>query len=146
MGNRTNQNLYTFRKGVNNLKSLLIYVKKPWAICLSAMTALVAFYSFVGAHVAEATLRSRVTSGSGDELVNTIDKAGVSLLDIGQQLSIVAAVLLVLWMAYSILFKKTAEGLADVKGRLLGLVVALFCAWKPEIIIGSLLKFFGVDI
>ena len=122
-------------------------IKKSWykpLITLSLLiTAVAIFYGFVGLDVAEASLRSKVTSSNGEELTNTIDNAGASIIATLRQIAIIVCVLLCVWMGYSVWIKKTAEGLADIKGRLLALVIGLAFVFFAEQIIGTLLGWFG---
>ena len=134
-----------YEKGGNNMQVVLNFLKKPWIIPVGTIAAFCVFYGFVGIEVAEATLRSKVTSGSGDELVEALDKAGLTVVDILRQLAMVICVLVAMSMGYSLWIKKTAEGLADVKGRAGALAGGLFFVFFAEKIIGTLLKVFGYE-
>ena len=118
--------------------------KKQWfALSVSTIAAAALMYGFVDVDVAEASLRSKVTSSNSKELETVIDNAGSSIIDTIRQVAIIFCVLLVASMGYSVWIKKTAEGLADVKGRLIGLVLGLVCVFFSESIIGTVLGWFG---
>lgn len=127
------------------MKKLLGYTKKPWVISLLVMSTFYIVFGFIGTDVAEASLRSKVTAGNGDELMNTIDSAGSYFVNIARQAAVVVCVIIAIWMGYSLWVKKTVEGIADVKGRLLTLVLGLACVFFAEKIIGTALKMLGYD-
>ena len=119
--------------------------KKSWFIPFVTMSVFLVFYGFVNIDIAEASLRSRVTAGNGDELLDSIDKAGSSLVDIARQAAIIVCVLIAIWTGYALWVKKTAESWADVKGRLLALAGGLLFVFFAEKIIGTMLKIFGYE-
>lgn len=119
-------------------------IKKQWIVLsVSTIAAAALIYGFIDVDVAEASLRSKVTSADAKELEDTIDHAGASIIDTAREIAIVLCVLVSASMGYSLWIKKTAEGLADVKGRVGALIFGLIFVFFPEQIIGTILGWLG---
>lgn len=95
---------------------------------------------------AEATLKSTVKSNSTTTLTTTVDTAGKSAVKIARDIGIVGLVIMIVWMGYSLFFKKSAEGLADMKGRLGLLIIAVAFVFFAEQILGAIFGIFGYTI
>ncbi|MEK5217743.1 hypothetical protein [Psychrobacillus sp. FSL H8-0487] len=98
------------------------------------------------ADTAEATLKSQIKANNQDKLEATIDKAGKEVVNTAREIAIVALVVLIIWMAYSLLIKKSAEGLADMKGRLGGVVIAVAFIFFTDQILGAIFGVLGVKL
>lgn len=97
-------------------------------------------------HTAEAALKNKVKKNSTSTLESTIEGAGDKVVSLAREVAIVAVILIVIWMGYSLLIKKSAEGLADMKGRLGALVLALIFVFFSEQVLGALFGIFGYTI
>ncbi|WP_019156883.1 hypothetical protein [Robertmurraya massiliosenegalensis] len=97
-------------------------------------------------NVAEASLKSKVSGSNLNQLEKTVDSAGNTLVKFARDIAIVVAIILIMLMAYSLFIKKSAEGLADMKGRMGGLILAIALIFFTEQILGAILGIFGVKI
>lgn len=95
---------------------------------------------------AGATLKSQIKANNQDKLEQTIDNAGQEAVDTARELAIAALVVLIIWMAYSLLIKKSAEGLADMKGRLGGVIIAIAFIFFTDQILGAIFGILGVKL
>lgn len=103
--------------------------------------------SLTGMDTAEATsLKSKVSSNNTTTLTKTVDDAGNTVVKLARDIAVVVLILLLIWMGYSVWFKKTAEGLADMKGRLFGALIAIVFVFMPEKILGVIFKMFGITL
>ena len=96
--------------------------------------------------VAEASLKDDVSSNSTTTLTNTVDKAGRNIVKTARDIGVVALVILLIWMGYSLFIKKSAEGLADMKGRLGAAVLAIAFVFFSEQILGAIFGIFGYTL
>ncbi|MFS0783403.1 hypothetical protein [Bacillus sp. 1P06AnD] len=110
-------------------------------LCLGFLFLFHVMGSFDVAHAD--SLKGNVKSDSGTALFNTIDNFGAQLVKLARQIGVVALVILVVWMGYSLFIKKSAEGLADMKGRLGAMCIAIAFVFFSEKIIGAILGMFG---
>ena len=99
-------------------------------------------------HVAEATgtLKSQIKANDQKKLEETVDKAGSAFVKSAREIAIAVLVVLVVWMAYSLLIKKSAEGLADMKARMGVAIVAIAFIFFTNQILGFLFGILGVSL
>lgn len=129
-----------------NKKNRLTLVRKSLIALMAIFVLTFGVAQFLGIEVydtAEASLKSAVKSKSIKDLENTVDKAGKTLVDTAREIAIVAAVIVMITMAYSLFWKKSAEGLADMKLRFGGLLVAIAMIFFTETILSFLFGLFG---
>lgn len=99
------------------------------------------------ADTAEAgSLKSQIKANNQDKLEQTVDNAGKEVVNTAREIAIAALVVLVIWMAYSLLVKKSVEGIADVKGRLIGLIIAVALIFFTDQILGAIFGILGVKL
>lgn len=103
-------------------------------------------FGFESTNIAEASLKGQVKSSNINELENTVDNAGKQIVDLAREIAIVIAVIVIIWGAYSLFVKKSAEGLADMKGRMGVLLLAIAMIFFTEKILGAIFGLFGVSI
>lgn len=96
--------------------------------------------------VAEASLKSKVTSNNTKQVESTVDKAGSGVIKLARDIGVVVLVVMLVWAGYSLFVKKSAEGLADMKGRLGVMILAIAFIFFSEQIIGAILSIFGVKL
>ena len=104
------------------------------------------YFGLDGANVAEASLKSTVKSNSTEDLTETVDNAGQEIVKLGRDIGIVLLVVMIGWMGYSLVIKKSAEGLADMKGRMVGVIIAVALIFFSEQILGAIFGIFGYKI
>lgn len=101
-------------------------------------------------HVAEAadppSLKNTVKSKTTTTLTNTVDSAGSSIVKLARDIGVVALIILLIWMGYSLFIKKSSEGLADMKGRMGLAVLAVAFIFFSEQILGAIFGIFGVTL
>jgi hypothetical protein len=135
-----------------NLVKSKIGLSKKALIMLMAVFVLTLGFSqvfpgLIGVDTAEATsLKSQINSNSTTTLTTSVDTAGANIIKLAKDIALVVLFILIIWMGYSVWFKKTAEGLADMKGRLIGLLIAIAFVFMPEKILGALFKLFGITL
>jgi hypothetical protein len=98
------------------------------------------------APTAEATLKDTVTKNTTTTLTNTVDTAGKSVINLARDIAVVVLVFFLCWMGYSLFIKKSAEGLADLKGRMGLALAAVAFIFFPEQILGAIFGIFGVKL
>lgn len=104
-------------------------------------------FGFETTNVAEASLKGAVKKNNGtSQLEKTVDKAGNEIVKLARDVAIVVAVIVIVWAAYSLFVKRSAEGLADMKGRMGVLLLAIALIFFTEQILGAILGMFGVKL
>ncbi|MGA5692686.1 hypothetical protein [Cytobacillus pseudoceanisediminis] len=98
------------------------------------------------APTAEASLKSTVSKNTTTTLTNTVDSAGKNVVKLARDIAVAVLVFLICWMGYSLFFKKSAEGLADLKGRMGLALAAVAFIFFPEQILGAIFGIFGVKL
>lgn len=134
----------TKNRNVNFLTKVLILLTTT--LILSVGLGIYLGYEFGFETTAEASLKDKVKSSNIEDLENTVDNAGVQIVDLARDIGIVVAIIVILWAAYSLLIKKSAEGLADMKGRMGVLLIAIGFIFFTEQILGAILGLFGVEL
>lgn len=129
---------------MNQFKKIAIMML--FAFSLTFTVSYLGLGDFNTTEVAEATIKSKVNSNSSTTLNSTVDKAGSSLVKLARDIAVVVLVLVIIWAGYSLFVKKSAEGLADLKGRMGVIVVAIAFIFFAEQIIGAILKLFGATL
>lgn len=123
--------------------------QKTVLMSLALVVLLFGFSQYIGidfSDTAEASLKSQIQSNDQKKLEKTVDTAGQNFVKTAREIAIVALVVLLAFMAYSLFIKKSVEGVADVKGRLLGLLIAIAFIFFPEQLIGAIFGIFGVKL
>lgn len=113
-------------------------------------------FTFVATHFADfnfahttaeaSSLKNDVKSKSTATLTNTVDKAGSNVVKFARDIGIVALIVLLIAMGYSLFVKKSVEGLADMKGRMGAACIAIAFVFFSEQILGALFGIFGYTI
>lgn len=134
-----------------SLKAGLKIPKKTLVMILSVFLFTFALPYFApdlaGVGTAEAaTLKDSIKANSTTTLTSTVNNAGTSVVKLARDIAFVVLIVLIIWMGYSLWVKKTAEGLADMKGRLAGLLLAVAFVFMPEKILGAIFGIFGITI
>ncbi|HWO75549.1 MAG TPA: hypothetical protein VNM69_06455 [Bacillus sp. (in: firmicutes)] len=94
---------------------------------------------------AHAGIKEDIQSESTDTLTKQADSSGSDALKIIRQFAIVVVIVVLAWIGFVKFFSGDSKSLADMKGRLGVLIIALLFAFKTEMVAGSLFKLFGVD-
>jgi hypothetical protein len=150
----------TFFETIKRSEKMEINQKRPNLITKIAIALLATFILSIGfgqiasyelnlktTNVASAAdLKSQVKANNVGELTKTVDNAGSQIVDIARQIAIVVAIVVIIWGAYSLFIKKSAEGLADMKGRMGVLFLALAMIFFTEKILGAVFGLLGVKI
>ena len=132
-------------KGMNMTKKILIALLATFILSFGLGT----IGSQIGLEptdTASAALKDDIKANKIEDLEKTVDGAGKNFVGLAREVAIVVAVIIVILMAYSLFVKKSVEGMADMKGRLGGLLIALAFVFFTEQILGAIFGLFGVKI
>lgn len=125
------------------VKKILVVTLMTFA--LGVVLPYVSDFSFQ--HVAEASsLKDSVKTKTTTTLTNTVDGAGKNIVKTARDIGVVGLIVLLIWMGYSLFVKKSVEGIADMKGRLGGAIIAIALIFFSEQILGAIFGIFGVTI
>lgn len=133
----------------NSISEKKQHKKFSKVLITTTVLALLSFFSFTlfpdifGIETAEATLKSQIQSNNQAKLEKMADDAGKNIIKTAREIGFVFLAITVISMAYSVWFKKTAEGLADMKGRLLMVVLAVVFLFFTESILGTIFGLLG---
>lgn len=76
-------------------------------------------------------------------LTASASKAGNSVVTFLRTVAIIVSVVMFIVVAYALLFSPNSKTIADMKGRVGALVLALIIAFMAEQIVGTLMSWFG---
>lgn len=132
-------------KGMNITKKILIALLATFILSFG-LGPIESQIGLEPTDTASAALKDDIKKNNIEDLEKTVDGAGTNFVKLAREVAIVVAVILVILMAYSLFVKKSVEGLADMKGRLGGLLIALAFVFFTEQILGAIFGLFGVKI
>jgi len=133
-------------KRSNLIKKVFISLLALMILTFSVGEVISHQFNLESANTAHASLKAKIKSNNEKQLEDTVNDAGESIVDFTREVAIVVSVLVLIWMGYSLFIKRSAEGLADMKGRMGGLIVALAFVFFTEQILGAIFGIFGVKI
>lgn len=133
-------------KGSNFAKKVFLTFLATLVLSFGIGQFLSYHFGFESTNIAEASLKDQVKKSNIDDLEKTVDKAGNQVVDLAREIAIVVAIIVIVWAAYSLFIKKSAEGLADMKGRMGVLLLAIAMIFFTEKILGAVFGLFGVEI
>lgn len=120
--------------------------KKKFILCTALIAFFVGLFDFgiLNTDVVEAdTLKSQILSNNAEKLEKTADSAVSGAVKTAREIAFGVILAVAIWIGYAILIKKSAEGLADVKGRLAVILIAVAFIFFAETIIGTLFGWLG---
>lgn len=93
------------------------------------------------------TIKDRVEAAKGTNSISELEgrayEAAESFITFLRNIAIVIAVIMFVIIAYALLFSPNVKTLADCKGRVAALIIAIAVAVMAEEIVGTLMKWFG---
>lgn len=123
---------------------------KKVLLTMAAVFILTSSLSFLGLGIgeneAEASVISNIKSKDKNSLTTFAKKATDDFVKVARDIGIYALVFIIIWMGYSVFIKKSAEGLADMKGRLGLLILIVVFVFFTEDIIGTLFGILGYKV
>jgi len=89
-------------------------------------------------------VQSAQGSNSVDSLTTSAKTAGDSVVTFLRTLAIIGAVIAFVLVAYGLIFSPNVKTIADMKGRVGALVLAIIVAFMAEKIVGTLFMWLGI--
>ena len=80
------------------------------------------------------------------QVENQVDSAAEKLIGFVRRISITVSIGILISMAYSLFWSRNAQGIAEMKGRVILFLLGIFVAFNTEAVLGTILNFFGVDL
>lgn len=88
-----------------------------------------------------------IRSKSNDKAIeDQIDQSTAKVVNTARTIALIIALLLLMWILYSLLWSANPQGLAQMKIKITSFVVALWGALFTETILGWLLNVFGYKL
>lgn len=91
-------------------------------------------------------VKSAQGAGAVDAVTENVKKAGDNVVTSLRIIAVVAAVIMFIFVGYGLLFSPNVKTIADMKGRVGALVLAIVIAFMSEKIVGTIFTWLGITI
>ncbi|SHN66251.1 TrbC/VirB2 family protein [Desulfitobacterium chlororespirans] len=91
-------------------------------------------------------VKSAQGAGAVDAVTENVTKAGDNVVTSLRIIAVVVAVIMFIFVGYGLLISPNVKTIADMKGRVGALVLAIVIAFMAEKIVGTLFNWLGITI